>query len=125
MKIQALIVRNDPVQSTLEGDIQSKIPSKTSFEIDTETLVAAFAFVIALIFILFMGFGWLNNKATTAQFIQVGTIVTSGFTGIIIGIIEAQKKEQGTQKNKVLKFVQFFCITLALVLGGYARFRTL
>jgi len=71
-----------------------------------------------------MGFGWLNNKATTSQFIQVGTTVTSGFTGIIIGVIEAKKKEQGAQKNKVLIFIQFFCITLALALGGYALFRS-
>ena len=122
MKISA--VTKYKTQPKLQDDIQTKTPSETRWEIDLETVVAVFAFIIALIFILFMGFGWLNGKATAAQFIQVGTTVTSGFTGIIIGIVEAKKKEQGSPKNKTLMFAQFFFIALAFAIGGYALFRT-
>ena len=98
--------------------------NEVSWNVGTEDTVAILAFVIAILFLLFMGIGWLDGKATTAQFIQVGTATVSAFAGIVIGIIKAKKAEKTGNKGGLLTIIQWLLIAITVVVGGLALYRT-
>jgi hypothetical protein len=91
--------------------------------VGTEDIVAVGTFILALIFLVFIGSGWLANKATTSQFMQSGSAVISGFIGLITSIVEAKKDNKDRGKNRFPYFIPVFFLAIA-VISGIALYRT-
>ena len=108
----------------------SKAPAQTqpavspAWTVETEDIVSLAAFLLALVFLIFLGIGWLKDKAMAEQFIYAGMGTAAAFTSMIIGVIKATQEEKTGNKNNSLVVLQWIFIIVAIAVGTLALYRS-
>lgn len=116
---------DDKTTSTLDNEgINESRTIEKAWSVGTEDVVVIFTFILALIFLVFLGVGWLNNRASTSEFMQAATTVISVFLGIVIGVVKADRKDVKVSRNKFLDRMQWVCLLVAVVISVSALVRT-